>query len=85
MRNHWIFNAIFAVAAAVFAILQEKWLGNPIVFLNAFGLAASCGVGFSVCVEIVKSLIKYHEWSWRNVGIGAAAGIVAAVIAALAL
>ena len=88
MKRSWIINVVIAVIAAVVAVLQEIWLDTPLYFLNAFGLSASVGICFSAGAEILKILLKfinYWEWHWKDVLIGCAFGILAALITSLAI
>ena len=80
MKKSWILNAIVAVIAAIFAILQEKWLGTPLLFLNLFCLGASCALALSVCVEIARKVFSEIGWNWSRIIIGAGYGIIAALI-----
>lgn len=80
MKSSWILNAIFAVVAAIFAILQEKWLGMPQSFLNLFGLGASCALALSVCVELARGVFSEIGWSWERIIIGSGYGIIVALI-----
>ena len=88
MKNSWIINAIFAVIAAVMAVMQEIWIDTPMNVLGGFGFGSVIGACFSACGEWAKILpkwINYDEYSWMNVGIGAGFGIIAALITALAV
>ena len=77
------FNAVLAVIAAVLIILQEVWIGTPFMFLNFFLLGAAAAVGFSWIASVVVYLIWQASFKWKNVGIGAAVGIVAALLTVL--
>lgn len=80
MKKSWILNAIVAVIAAIFAILQEKWLGTPLRFLNLFGLGASCALALSVCVELARGVFSEMGWNWSRIIIGAGYGIIVSLI-----
>lgn len=80
--NSWIFNAIIAVLAAFFGIMQEVWLGTEGSFLAFFGLGSAVAICLSLCAEMSKKLF-YYPWSNQNWIKGAACGIVLAFILAL--
>lgn len=82
--TYW-FNSVLAVIAAVLIILQEVWLGTPFVFLNFFLLGAAAAIGFSWAASVIVYLIWRASFKWNNVGIGAAVGIVAALLTTLLL
>ena len=81
------FNVILAVVAAVMAVMQEVWIGTPMVFINSFALAGLAGIGFSVAAEIMK-IVFFHggvprKFNTKQVLVGCGFGVVAALITAL--
>lgn len=83
MKQYWIINAIVAVIAAIFAILQEYWIGTQMSVIGSVGYGTLIGLALSVCAEIGKSVFIDWKWRWRHVAIGSVFGIVAAIITAL--
>ena len=87
----WILNAIVAMLAAFFGIMQEVWLGTPLYFLSAFAAGAVYGLCLSVCVELARGVfceVDYNE-EWKgmlkNVCIGGVFGIIVALVMALSV
>ena len=83
MMKKWIFNAILAAIAAVFAILQEKWLGTSLTLIESVGFGTLLGLGMSIVAEMSKKVFVEWPWSWKAVGTGAIFGLSAAIITAL--
>lgn len=81
----WIINAIVAAIAAVFAILQEKWIGTPLSPIGAVSFGTLIGLGMSLVVEMAKKVFVECAWSWRAVGIGGLFGLAWAIITALCI
>ena len=78
------FNAVLAVLAAFFAILQEVLIGTALPFINFFLLGALVGVCFSWAAEALKMVfIEGSPYSWKKVLYGGIVGIVAALVFAL--
>ena len=79
-------NVILAVVAAVLIIMQEFWLGTPLLFLNCVARGGSTGIGFSWIAEALK-LIFFTDGTYRfntkRFLIGCGCGIVAALITVL--
>ena len=81
----WFVNAIVAVLAAFFGIMQEVWLGTPLCFLNAFAVGATYGISLSICVELARGVFCEvdfpNEWKHMlvNVGLGSIFAIIVAV------
>ncbi len=83
-KEQWIWNVLAAIVAAFCAAFQEYWTENHIPFLNAFAYGICVGVCFSWAAEVVKMIVVKREWSWKDVIIGAIAGVVMALFAAIA-
>ena len=76
------FNVILAVLAAVLIIMQEVWIGTPIVFLNSFVLGTCAAVGFSWAGEVIK-LIAGGSFVWKRTIPGIIVGVIAALVTTL--
>lgn len=83
-KEQWIWNVLAAIVAAFCAAFQEYWIENHIPFLNAFAYGICVGVCTSWAAEVVKMIVVKREWSWKDVIIGAIAGAVMALFAAIA-
>ena len=82
------FNAILAVAGAVLIILQEVWVGAPIVFLSDLALGSVTGVGFSWLAEVLKHIFftdGTYDFNAKQFLIGSGCGIAAALITLLCI
>lgn len=78
------FNMALAVLAAILIIMQEFFLGTPMVFLSQFALGVCASAGFSWGAEVLKMVFgKDVKYSWKNVLIGTIAGIFVALILAI--
>ena len=85
MKQKFIINAVVAVIAAFFATMQEYWIGTPITFIVAFIYGSITGAVMSWATEIAKNVFSEWGWSWKDVIIGAIAGVVMSLCAATSI
>lgn len=83
-KEQWIWNVLAAIVAAFCAAFQEYWTKNPVPFINAFAYGICVGACLSWGAEVIKMIAVEREWSWKDVAIGAIAGAVMALFAAIA-
>jgi hypothetical protein len=76
-------NTILAVIAAVLSIMQEVWLGTAFEFLNFFVLGSAVAFGFSWSASVIGYLTYRIRLIWKNIWIGTAVGVVAALLTVL--
>ena len=81
-KSVW-FNIVLAVLAAVLIIMQEVWIGAPILILNVITLGICAGIGFSLSAEVIKLLFFGGPFSGKNAIIGSILGIIAAIVTGL--
>lgn len=79
--DSFLFNAILAIFFALLVVFQEVSLGMPIVILNVFGIAALAALGGSLLGETVGLIFFEFEWKAKDFWIGAAIGMVVALVA----
>ena len=77
------FNIILSVLAAVLIIMQEVWIGAPIIVLNVMILGMCAGLGFTLVAEVVKMLFFGGRFTLKNAMVGAFFGIIAAAVTAV--
>lgn len=77
------FNVILAVLAAVLIIMQEVWLGGPILKFNVAVLGIFAGIGFSFSAEAIKILFAEGRFNAKFGIVGSVFGALAAVITTL--
>ena len=85
MKEKWIWNVLAAIVAAFFAAFQEYWTDNHIPFVNAFGYGICVGAVMSWATEIAKNVFSEWGWSWKDVIIGAIAGVVMSLCVATSI
>ena len=85
MKQKFIVNAVVAIIAAFFAAMQEYWIGTPITFIVALVYGSITGAVMSWATEIAKNVFSEWGWSWKDVIIGAVAGVITSVFTAIAI
>jgi len=85
MKQKFIVNAVVAIIAAFFAAMQEYWLGTKITFFVALAYGSVVGAVMSWATEIAKNVFSEWGWSWKDVIIGAIAGVVMSLCVATSI
>jgi hypothetical protein len=82
LNSVW-FNIIIAVLAGFFGVMQEVWIGSDVPGINIFALGALAACGMSWGASVINFVITRGRFNWKNIGIGAAVGVVVALVTML--